>query len=100
MALVCLNSATGIFAGFVVFSVLGFLAYEMQVSVEEVASSGEPMPKFLSFVFNFFFLLSFDHHHYLHVKFLFFFFFCFYPNISNYLLCFELLCRFGVDSIK
>uniref|UniRef100_A0A668A5E4 Transporter n=1 Tax=Myripristis murdjan TaxID=586833 RepID=A0A668A5E4_9TELE len=40
VTLVCLNSATSIFAGFVVFSVLGFMSYEMNVSIEEVASAG------------------------------------------------------------
>ncbi|CAJ1054832.1 sodium- and chloride-dependent GABA transporter 2-like [Xyrichtys novacula] len=40
LALCCLNSATSIFAGFAVFSVLGFLAYDLNVSMEEVAASG------------------------------------------------------------
>ncbi|XP_034018978.1 sodium- and chloride-dependent betaine transporter-like [Thalassophryne amazonica] len=40
LALCCLNSATSIFAGFAVFSVLGFMAYDMGVSVSEVAASG------------------------------------------------------------
>ncbi|KAK5848873.1 hypothetical protein PBY51_008560 [Eleginops maclovinus] len=40
MALCLLNSATSIFAGFAVFSVLGFMANEMGVSIPEVASSG------------------------------------------------------------
>ncbi|XP_037615891.1 sodium- and chloride-dependent GABA transporter 2-like [Sebastes umbrosus] len=40
LALCCLNSATSIFAGFAVFSVLGFMAYDMGMSMDEVVSSG------------------------------------------------------------
>ncbi|XP_070709608.1 sodium- and chloride-dependent GABA transporter 2-like [Pempheris klunzingeri] len=40
LALCCLNSATSIFAGFAVFSVLGFMAHELDVPLEEVVSSG------------------------------------------------------------
>ncbi|XP_047431070.1 sodium- and chloride-dependent GABA transporter 2-like [Mugil cephalus] len=40
LALCCLNSATSIFAGFAVFSVLGFLAHDLGLPVSEVASSG------------------------------------------------------------
>nr|XP_040030089.1 LOW QUALITY PROTEIN: sodium- and chloride-dependent betaine transporter-like [Gasterosteus aculeatus aculeatus] len=40
MALCCLNSATSIFAGFVVFSVLGFMAQDMGMSMDHVVSSG------------------------------------------------------------
>ncbi|TNN44600.1 Sodium- and chloride-dependent betaine transporter [Liparis tanakae] len=40
LVLCCLNSATSIFAGFVVFSVLGFMAFEMGVPMEEVVSAG------------------------------------------------------------
>ncbi|XP_028426588.1 sodium- and chloride-dependent betaine transporter [Perca flavescens] len=40
LALCCLNSATSIFAGFAVFSVLGFMAHDMGVPMSEVVSSG------------------------------------------------------------
>ncbi|KAK2859000.1 hypothetical protein Q5P01_003620 [Channa striata] len=40
VALCCLNSATSIFAGFAVFSVLGFMAHDLELSMEEVATSG------------------------------------------------------------
>ncbi|KAJ3612167.1 hypothetical protein NHX12_020444 [Muraenolepis orangiensis] len=40
LTLCCLNSATSIFAGFTVFSVLGFMAHEMGVSMDDVLSSG------------------------------------------------------------
>ncbi|XP_054655839.1 sodium- and chloride-dependent betaine transporter-like isoform X3 [Dunckerocampus dactyliophorus] len=40
VALCFVNSATSIFAGFVVFSVLGFMAHSLGVPVEDVAHSG------------------------------------------------------------
>ncbi|XP_028286519.1 sodium- and chloride-dependent GABA transporter 2-like [Parambassis ranga] len=39
-ALCLLNSGTSIFAGFTVFSVLGFMAHELELPVEEVATAG------------------------------------------------------------
>ncbi|KAL4659542.1 sodium- and chloride-dependent betaine transporter-like [Arapaima gigas] len=40
VALCLLNSATSIFAGFAVFSILGFMCYELNVSMDEIVQSG------------------------------------------------------------
>ncbi|KAL4225026.1 hypothetical protein ACF0H5_015721 [Mactra antiquata] len=40
MIVACVNCATSVFAGFVIFSILGFIAHEKGVSVEEVATDG------------------------------------------------------------
>lgn len=41
--LCCLNSGTSFVAGFAIFSVLGFMAYEQNVPIEAVAESGKDL---------------------------------------------------------
>ncbi|XP_024148093.1 sodium- and chloride-dependent GABA transporter 2 isoform X2 [Oryzias melastigma] len=53
--LCCLNSATSIFAGFAVFSVLGFMAQDLDIPIEEIMSAGPGLafvayPKALSLI--------------------------------------------------
>lgn len=71
IALCFLNSSTSIFAGFVVFSILGFMAHQLGLPMEEIASSGPglafiaypralsllPGPQFWSVLFFFMVLL-------------------------------------------
>ncbi|XP_051544675.1 sodium- and chloride-dependent GABA transporter 2-like [Myxocyprinus asiaticus] len=65
IALCILNSSTSIFAGFVVFSILGFMSHQLGLPMEEIVSSGPglafiaypralsllPGPQFWSFLF-------------------------------------------------
>lgn len=47
MALCFLNSGTSFVAGFAIFSILGFMSYEQNVPISEVAESGEAFPAML-----------------------------------------------------
>lgn len=44
------NCGTSVFAGFVIFSVLGFMAHEANSTVDQIVTQGRSRPKVLELV--------------------------------------------------